>query len=483
MKRLTNAGKIVVGFASLVLIFLLFFIFWKIGSPEKISSGKNLDKEERIQVKGSHFPGIHLETVTKETDEYFYALNTPTIKNEEINDLIQSWLMNEKESFLKEVDAAPSNDLQSMLNIHLTTVPITDSIYNFIFEGYKITGGANGFTYYQTYTFDISEGSLFSLDDFIDLSDENIDRLKEIILKEIDDHPEISEGILPDQLEESFNQIEELKWSINSENFSVYWDEYEVAIGAVGAIELEIPLDQMAPLLTPKAREYLDRPDLDEGDDPQITDKQPIEDLDPNGKYVALTFDDGPHATVTPRILNTLSEHHAKATFFMLGNQVEYYPKLVQRVAEEGHEIGNHSKTHIDLTAVDNDRLNEDLNDTNELVKDITGYFPAYIRPPYGAYSDHIINQATELNQPIILWSVDSLDWKSRNSDAINQEVMSHVSNGSIILMHDIHETTADALPRVIDNLEADGYKFVTVSELLKWQEATGAGPHFGNYQ
>src|SRR5699024_8470612 len=119
---------------------------------------------------------------------------------------------------------------------------------------------------------------------------ENIDRLKEIILKEIEDHPEISEGILPDQLEESFNQIEELKWSINSENFSVYWDEYEVAIGAVGAIELEIPLDQMAPLLTPKAREYLDRPDLDEGDDPQITDKQPIEDLDPNGKYVALTF-------------------------------------------------------------------------------------------------------------------------------------------------------------------------------------------------
>src|SRR5690625_1246209 len=117
MKRLTNAGKIVVGFASLVLIFLLFFVFWKIGSPEKISSGKNLDKEERIQVKGSHFPGIHLETVTKETDEYFYALNTPTIKNEEINDLIQSWLMNEKESFLKEVDAAPSNDLQSMLNI------------------------------------------------------------------------------------------------------------------------------------------------------------------------------------------------------------------------------------------------------------------------------------------------------------------------------------------------------------------------------
>ena len=110
--------------------------------------------------------------------------------------------------------------------------------------------------------------------------------------------------------------------------------------------------------------------------------------------------------------------------------------------------------------------MNEELNDTNELVKDITGYFSLY-SPTLYAYSDHIINQATELNQPIILWSADSLDWKSRNSDAINQEVMSHVSNGSIILMHDIHETTADALPRVIDNLEADGYKFVTVSELL----------------
>src|SRR5699024_2585338 len=144
MKRLTNAGKIVVGFASLVLIFLLFFIFCKIANTEKISSSKSLDKEERIQDKCSNFKGIHIETVTKEKDEYFYALKTPTIKNEENNDLTQSWLMNEKESFLKEVDAAPSNDLQSMLNIHLTTVPITDSIYNFIFEGYKITGGANG---------------------------------------------------------------------------------------------------------------------------------------------------------------------------------------------------------------------------------------------------------------------------------------------------------------------------------------------------
>src|SRR5699024_12456887 len=99
----------------------------------------------------------------------------------------------------------------------------------------------------------------------------------------------------------------------------------------------------MAPLLTLKAREYLDRPDLDEGDDPQITDKQPIEDLDPNGKYVALTFDDGPHATVTTRILNTLSEHHAKATFFILGNQVKYYPKLVQSIEESRHDIAHQS--------------------------------------------------------------------------------------------------------------------------------------------
>ncbi|SHE33811.1 polysaccharide deacetylase family sporulation protein PdaB [Atopostipes suicloacalis DSM 15692] len=483
MKRLTKAGKIIVSLGSLVFILFLFFVFWKIWFPHETSSGKDLNKEEKIEVNDSHFPGIHLETVTKETDKYVYAINTPTIENEIIDDIIQSWLTNEKEKFLEEVEASPSNNFQSLLNIHLTTIPITDSIYNFIFEGYQITGGANGFTKYQTYTFDISQDNFLSLEDFIDLSDENITEFKEIILAVIANDPELSEGIIEELLDDSLKQIKELKWSINEENFSVYWDEYEIAIGAVGAVHLVIPIDQIEPLLTTEAKNFLDRSGLnEEDDDTQIVDQRPADDLDPDGKYVALTFDDGPHSSVTPRILNILSEHNAKATFFMLGNQVEYYPKLVQRVAQEGHEIGNHSQTHIDLTVSDNDRLNEELNYTNELIKDITGYNPVYIRPPYGAYNDQVIKQATDLNQPIIMWSVDSLDWQSRDPEAINQEITSQVSNGAIILMHDIHETTADALPTVLENLEANGYKFVTVSELLKWQKAMGVGPHFGNY-
>src|SRR5699024_10442728 len=236
MKRLTKAGKIIVSLGSLVFILFLFFVFWKIWFPHETSSGKDLNKEEKIEVNDSHFPGIHLETVTKETDKYVYAINTPTIENEIIDDIIQTWLTNEKEKFLEKVEASSSSNFQSLLYIHLTTIPITDSIYNFIFEGYQITGGANGFTKYQTYTFDISQDNFLSLEDFIDLSDENITEFKEIILAVIANDPELSEGIIEELLDDSLKQIKELKWSINEENFSVYWDEYEIAIGAVGAV-------------------------------------------------------------------------------------------------------------------------------------------------------------------------------------------------------------------------------------------------------
>ena len=217
--------------------------------------------------------------------------------------------------FLIDVKNYSSNNLQALLNIQLTTIHASDSIYNFVFEGYQIIEGANGFSYYQTYTFDLNEGKMFSLEDFLNLTHENKERFKEIILDHIDENEDIRKGVSIELLEESLKSIKNLKWSIDSEKLSIYWDQYEIAIGATGNIQLSIPLDEINFLLTDKARKNLYQPDIEENNVHKMVKQQPREQLDPNGKYIALTFDDGPHSTVTPKILNILKEYQVQGTF------------------------------------------------------------------------------------------------------------------------------------------------------------------------
>ena len=209
----------------------------------------------------------------------------------------------------------------------------------------------------------------------------------------------------------------------------------------------------------------------------QITEQK---ELDPSGKYVAFTFDDGPHPKVTPRILQTLRNYNIKATFFMLGNQVEKYPDLAKQVADYGHEIGNHTYSHPNLKKLTTEEMMEEIHRTNEIITLTTGIKPTSFRPPYGIYTDEVLHYTKQNGYSTILWSVDSLDWKSRNASAINHTVTQHTTNGSIILMHDIHAATADALPQLIQTLQAKGYQFITVSTFLSIQHQSSNVIYFG---
>lgn len=201
--------------------------------------------------------------------------------------------------------------------------------------------------------------------------------------------------------------------------------------------------------------------------------------LDPLGKYVALTFDDGPHPNVTPRILQTLKEYNIRATFFMLGTQVKKKPDLAKQVADNGHEIGNHTYSHPNFRKLTYKEIVEEISKTNELITVTTGIKPTLFRPPYGIYTDEVLKYTKANGYSTILWSVDSLDWKSRNVGAINDIVAQHTTNGSIVLMHDIHAATADALPQVIHTLQTKGYQFVTVSEVLSMRSESSNGVYF----
>lgn len=181
-------------------------------------------------------------------------------------------------------------------------------------------------------------------------------------------------------------------------------------------------------------------------------------------KRIAITFDDGPHRLYTPKLLDGLKERGIHATFFLVGENIGNNEALVKRMAEEGHLIGNHTFSHVQLTKMKKEDACREVQQTNERICAVTGAPVLYIRPPYGSWNDEL---QAEIPMTVTLWNLDSEDWKSQNTGKIVELVESEVKEGSIILLHDIFDTSVEAALRIVDDLTAQGYTFVTVDELL----------------
>lgn len=184
------------------------------------------------------------------------------------------------------------------------------------------------------------------------------------------------------------------------------------------------------------------------------------------GPCVALTFDDGPGAP-TDRLLTILRERDAKATFFMLGSRVAAQPVTAKNVAEAGHEIGNHSWSHSDLARLTPQQIRAEIQRTNNTIKSVTGKQPTALRPPYGSSNAAVRAEVANAGMASVLWSVDTRDWADRNAQVICSRAVSNARSGSIILLHDIHATSVDAVPCIVDTLKKQGYRFVTTSTIL----------------
>lgn len=179
-------------------------------------------------------------------------------------------------------------------------------------------------------------------------------------------------------------------------------------------------------------------------------------------KCVALTFDDGP-GLYTERLLDILSQKQAPSTFYVLGQQVAKYPEIARRIANEGHTLGNHTYHHPDLQTLEPEEAFMEIVKTQDLIFQTTNHYPLTYRPPYGSSKD-----VSEIyKQDEILWNTDTLDWKNKNISEITRLATSDIAPGSIILMHDIYETTVEAVPSIIEILRAEGFVFVTVEDLL----------------
>lgn len=234
------------------------------------------------------------------------------------------------------------------------------------------------------------------------------------------------------------------------------------------ALRLYLPDDSVVELTYEELEGILALPGQEE---PEPEPIRQADEIDPDKPMVALTFDDGPYSKVDSRLLDLLEQYNAKATFFVVGNRVGSYTQTVQRMVADGHELGIHTYEHATLTKLDEAGILQQIDLTQQALQDAAGYTSAVIRPPGGACNDFVKQVVGSQGLYLANWSVDTEDWRSRDADSVYNEVMKSVHDGAIILCHDLYESTAEAMERVIPELIAQGYQLVTVSQLLSYTD------------
>ena len=390
----------------------------------------------------------------------------------------------------------------------------------------SINTGGSGNTLVSSYTFDLHQGSeisipaLFVDDSYLQrLSDLTREALAERLRRQIAEREPEADDDRKEALFESEKWMFETGTEPTAKNFDfivfrgdgtliLRFDKYQVASGVEGVVEVVLPVAAIADLLEQEVRDLL-------GIDAGMTSQQSaiaqaanpsaLSALSPAPTWnsaqvtvfrnspqlsllkfrryvqaestaqdevncrevacVALTFDDGP-SFYTEGLLDTLKEHNVKATFFVLGTQVRIQSETVQRMFREGHQIGNHTWDHPNLTRMSDDQIREQLQLTDNLIAQIIGESTPFMRPPYGAYNDNVLAAS---GLPVIFWSVDPLDWKDRDAATVAARIVDAPA-GAIILSHDIHKSTVDAVPAIITALKSRGIHMVTVTKLFEPQ-------------
>ena len=190
--------------------------------------------------------------------------------------------------------------------------------------------------------------------------------------------------------------------------------------------------------------------------------------ITPEDKVVALTFDDGPKAGKTEKLLDGLKERNVRATFFMIGCQVQDNRDIVQRIFDEGHQIGIHTYDHVRLTELTEEEQKQQIRQTEGVIEGLIGDYDFLLRPPYGDRNETLLSW---IDMPVVVWSIDTEDWTGRSADLIVEQTVQDVESGDIILMHDIFDNSIEAAFGIIDELQKMGYTFLTVEEMFEVRE------------
>lgn len=445
---------------SIVLLIYIIITFTIDNSiVQNIISANN--HQSTIEVTDTDFENIKMTLETSNDSSLSYRLVYPKTEFETFNETVHKYITDAKNNYISNI--RKKDDKEGHLNIDCTIYPYKENYYSIVFSKIETYDFSNYDTQVQTYFIDKNNGNMLQLHNILTDNASHFTALSKYVQNQLLQSKELAGKITKDTIVKaaSANWKNYSQFAIINNQLVLYFNLTNEQTGEQLQPTVKINIPFINPIM------------LNEFQSKQKSSKtiltkpkpKPKQSPKKNVKRVALTFDDGPHKTVTKEILKVLDKYDAKATFFMLGNQVKKNKDVLKEVKKRGHEIGNHSYSHKNLTKLKPEQVLLEVKSTNAVIKSVIGEEATVFRPPYGATTDEV-DELVKL--PVALWTVDTLDWKYRNKNKLLPVVKNSVRNNSIILMHDIHQSTADGLDSVLAYLKKQGYEFVTVSEIIE---------------
>ncbi len=432
--------------------------------------------EAPVREYGKPVSHIHMD------EQLSAAILYPQTDIEFLDNMISIWINDVATKYINETKEYPedTSELFMSYNSYLTG----SSIVSIKMEGsYFSTYMAHPVDITKTFNVDISKGELLDINDVI--GEEYLQGFKNHVIAKsgadkeyADEHFLDNVVITKDGIEIILNRGDYLPMSEGTKVISFSYGEisgiidlsFGYSIGILTPPEDDVTAENQG---TEENTENAD----ETGENTTNTESEEavpataVITIDPEKPMIALTFDDGPSAH-TDRLLNIFNQYGVKGTFFVLGDLIDGRESTLLRISEEGHEIGNHSWNHRQFTNLTQDEIKDQIMMTRAKIFDVTGKDCLIVRPPYGAYNDDVKQVGQEVGVSFINWSVDTLDWQSKGAKAVHDEVVKYARDGSIVLCHDLHKTTVDAMETVIPMLIEEGYQLVTVSQILEYEKS-----------
>lgn len=370
-----------------------------------------------------------------ENKDALVSINYPITEVSALDEAISSYINKVRAEFKNsDYDGKPE------LNISYTYKEVNDEVINVSILTEIVTDKT--VSKIKTFTYNKKSEKFLTMEDIVDDLDVlDYDIKKELLSKYQDADMDYLSNVSYDF------------FTMDDENLTIYFNPTQLKDTNDELVYLDIPLDSLNLLIDV---------DREENTNTYLNFKKNT--INEEDKVVALTFDDGP-SKYTKDILDILKKYDACGTFFLIGNKVSFYGEVLREMLSEGNEIGNHSYDHKYLTRLSEEEVKDEISKTQDEIKRVTGYTPTLFRPTYGGYNNTL---KSYIDLTFVLWDVDSRDWSVKSTEGIMYNVFKDVKSGSIILFHDNHEYSVNALPSVIKELKKQGYKFVTVSELLE---------------
>ena len=424
--------------------------------------------DEKYYFADSKYSGIRSKFVTRDNKREKVSIEYPITENEKINRLISESIDKIDRDFQNTVLLATVFDKPMTETISYQVTHNTSEALSIVVNIKQDMNGAHPASMTQFWTFDKKSGEVVGLADFTEQSDEAAeaiisaakDNISQIIKQR--QQPEID-------LNEIINKEALSNFIITNNGNALAWPLGQASLlpSSYGELTITVPISSVSKYLqNPTARKLANIPKPPEPK-PELAPAPAAPTPAPTtgNKVIALTFDDGP-GPYTAHLLDILDQYGAKATFFLIGSKVSGQSSVVRSIQARGHQLGNHSWSHPELPKLSVDQIAGEIDRTNEAIRQATGVKPSILRPPYGAVNGVVLEQLRLRNMSSILWSVDTRDWADRNSQIVCSRAVAGARPGAVILMHDIHQTSVNAVPCILSSLKQQGYSFVTIQRL-----------------